>query len=189
MLVKTPISVQNFHIQSMTQDRLFFSTYTNLNWEHLLSKSEHKDVVLESLDFLVLNKRVKVYCFVIMPNHIHLIWEIQEGHLLKNVQRDFLKFTAQNIKYKLIASNDPVLDKLVSSAKDRKFQFWERRGLSFPLTNSQTILQKFNYIHQNPIKGKWKLSESPSEYRFSSARFYETGLDEYGFLSHLSEVL
>ncbi len=35
-------------------------------------------------------------------NHIHLIWQIQPGHKIGDVQRDFLKYTAQNIKFDLL---------------------------------------------------------------------------------------
>jgi len=30
---------------------------------------------MASLRFLVANKRIKLYGFVIMPNHIHLVWQ------------------------------------------------------------------------------------------------------------------
>jgi hypothetical protein len=33
---------------------------------------------------------VKIAAFVIMPNHIHVIWRIQNEYILEDVQRDFL---------------------------------------------------------------------------------------------------
>ena len=38
-----------------------------------------------------------------MPNHIHLIWRIQNGFKLETVQRDFLKFTAKALVEKIKA--------------------------------------------------------------------------------------
>lgn len=150
---------------------------------------EHKEIVLDSLKFLVEEKRIKLYAFVIMPNHIHLIWLIKEGHILKNVQRDMLKFTAQQIRFSLINSGNKLLDDLVVYSKDRKTQIWERNGHSFPLHNPETIMQKLNYIHSNPINEKWRLSDAPSEYFYSSASFYETEIDTFKMLSHTSEML
>jgi putative transposase len=46
---------------------------------------------------MVKEKRIEVNAFTIMSNHIHLIWQIQDGHERENVQRDFLKFTSQTI--------------------------------------------------------------------------------------------
>jgi hypothetical protein len=38
-------------------------------------------------------------------------------------------------------------------------------------------------MHNNPLQEKWKLCKSPIEYKFSSAKFYETGTDELFILS------
>jgi hypothetical protein len=35
--------------------------------------------------------------------------------------------------------------------------------------------QKLDYIHHNPVKGKWKLVDDYTEYPHSSAAFYELG--------------
>ena len=171
------------------ETKLFFSTFTNLNWISILKEDTHKKIVLDSLKFLVDDKRIKLYGFVIMPNHIHLLWQIAEELELKDVQRDFLKFTAQKIRFNLLDTNNRLIDDLLVYSKDRITQIWERNGLSFMLNNTQTTLQKLNYIHQNPIKEKWKLSETPEEYYYSSAKYYSTGIDEFEMLTHINEVL
>jgi len=77
-----------------------FFTATILEWKPLLKEDRYNDIIVSSLQFLVQNKRAVVYGFVIMPNHIHLIWQIAQGHKRENVQRDFLKYIAQQIKTK-----------------------------------------------------------------------------------------
>lgn len=71
------------------------------------------------------NNRIDVYAFVIIPNHIHILWKINEPHLLKDVQRDSLRFTAQKIKYDLLENHSDVLEKFKSNRKDRNYQFWQ----------------------------------------------------------------
>ncbi|HMT76034.1 MAG TPA: hypothetical protein PKA77_18310 [Chitinophagaceae bacterium] len=34
------------------------------------------------------------------------------------------------------------------------------------------MLQKLNYIHDNPCKGKWNLAAATVDYEHSSAKFY-----------------
>jgi putative transposase len=51
-----------------------FFTATILDWKSLLKEDKYKDINVSSLQFLVKNKRVKVFSFVIMPNHLHPIW-------------------------------------------------------------------------------------------------------------------
>jgi hypothetical protein len=50
------------------------------------------------------------------------------------------------------------------------------------------ILQKLNYIHHNPLRGKWKLASSPSEYLHSSALFYATGMQGIYPVTHISSM-
>jgi hypothetical protein len=37
------------------------------------------------------------------------------------------------------------------------------------------LLQKLEYIHRNPVSGKWNLVDDFTDYEHSSASFYETG--------------
>ncbi|MDQ3682366.1 MAG: hypothetical protein M3352_04735 [Bacteroidota bacterium] len=41
--------------------------------------------------------------------------------------------------------------------------------------NEKFFNQKLNYIHFNPVTGKWRLVNDYTEYQHSSALFYETG--------------
>ena len=164
-----------------------FFTATILEWKPLLKEDKYKDVIVSSLRFLVENKRVKVFCFVIMPNHIHLIWQIQPGHEREDVQRDFLKYTAQKIRFELMDNNPEGLKEFEVTAPDRKYQFWERNALSVDLYNHLSFMQKLNYIHYNPVHERWKLSMVPEGYHYSSALFYETGVDNWGFLKHYAD--
>jgi putative transposase len=49
-----------------------FYTATLLEWKPLLKHDKHKNVVIETLCFLVNDKRISLYAFVIMSNHICL---------------------------------------------------------------------------------------------------------------------
>jgi len=49
---------------------------------------------------------------------------------------------------------------------------------SFDIKECRTekfILQKLIYIHENPVRGKWRLSSSSLTYPHSSAPFYFNG--------------
>ena len=164
-----------------TNHTLFF-TATVLDWKNLLKPDKYKDIVIESLGFLVKDKRVEVNAFVIMQNHIHLIWQMLNNHKRENVQRDFLKFTAQKIKNDLTKNHPEVLSKFEVNAKDRRYQFWERNPLSVDLYTEAVFIQKLEYIHLNPVQAQ--LCSLPEEYWYSSARFYEIGIDDFGFLTH-----
>ena len=90
-----------------------FFTATILEWKKLLAPDKYKDIIMDSLRFLVANKRIKLYGFVIMPNHLHLIWKMMDSIKQSDVQRDFLKYTAQQIKFDLQVNHASVLKQLV----------------------------------------------------------------------------
>lgn len=161
-----------------------FFTATILEWKPLLKQDEFKDIIIDSLLFLKKEKSIEVYSFVIMPNHIHLIWQIQDGFKRENIQMRFLKFTAQQMKFRLIDTNDTRLQDFHVNTSDRQYQFWERNALSVDLWSEKVFVQKMEYIHNNPLQDKWQLVKYPEDYRYSSARFYETGVDEFGLVTH-----
>ena len=97
---------------------IYFFTATILNWQNLLKPDKYKQTICDSLNYLVKNNRVTVYGFVIMPNHIHIIWQINEPDKIEKVQRDFLKYTAQQIKFDLLKNHQNVLAFFKSNAKD-----------------------------------------------------------------------
>lgn len=51
-----------------------FFTATCKDWLHLLKDHACKAIILNSLSFLVAKQRVRVFCYVIMSNHVHIIW-------------------------------------------------------------------------------------------------------------------
>lgn len=187
LFITTTWFLLSFLVPLLSEYHPQFFTATILEWKPLLKQDKYKAVIIESLRFLVAEKRVIVYAFVIMPNHLHLIWQIQAGHKRENVQRDFLKFTAQQIKLDLLANHPAVLPHFEVKSKDRAYQFWERNPLSIDLYNHKTFLQKLEYIHANPVQARWQLAPQAEAYHYSSARFYDTGIDDWGFLTHYAD--
>ncbi|MEO6720443.1 MAG: transposase [Ferruginibacter sp.] len=159
-----------------------FYTATILEWRPLLKPHKYKDIIIQCLQYLTTNKKMTLYAFVIMDNHIHLIWQTLPGKTPEQIQQSFMKYTAQQIKFDLVESHPLVLDKFRVNAKDRTYQFWERNSLGIELYSHDVFIQKLEYIHWNPVKAG--LCNLPEEYYYSSARFYHTGTDDFGMLTH-----
>ncbi len=158
----------------------YFTTATCLEWKPLLAEDRFKQIVVESMRFLVEQGWASIHAFVIMPNHMHLVWRFLGGNQREAVQRNFLKYTAQRMLQILRNSKSPLLQELEVYSRDRKHQVWERDSLSVPLWTTQVWAQKIGYIHWNPVKAG--LCSKPEEYRYSSARHYSTA-PEWDFLT------
>jgi REP element-mobilizing transposase RayT len=172
----------------MKTTNLYFSTYTNLNWNLVLEADEYKEIIADSLRFLVNNGRATVYGFVIMPNHVRVIWKINEGHKLSEVQRNLLKFAEQMVRFKILRSKGNTDPDLLFNVYDKKTQVWKRKGTSLSLGTYEDIVQKLSYIHKDPTNKKWDLCGSMDKYKYSSFRFYLNGDREFEFLTNISEL-
>ena len=164
------------HLENPVQ----FYTATILEWQQLLKPDKYKQLIINSLAFLVKEQRVKIYGFVIMDNHIHIIWQGTKMYSLKHTQLSFMKYTAQQIKFDLEKNHPNVLPYFIVEAKDRKYQFWERNALSVDIMSSEVFKQKLNYIHNNPVKAGLCLNEI--DYEYSSAKHYYGQKHEFDFL-------
>jgi putative transposase len=87
-----------------------------------------------------------------MDNHIHVIWQLHAGRKRQDVQRDFLQYTAQQIKKDMLKNHSDQLEDYIVDAKDRKYQFWERNPLTVEIWSEKILLQKLKYMHENPVR-------------------------------------
>jgi len=75
-----------------------YFTATIYEWQPVLAEDRYKNIIVDSLQFLVNDKRLELNAFVIMSNHIHLIWQALPGFTPSAIQASFMKYTAQQIK-------------------------------------------------------------------------------------------
>jgi putative transposase len=85
------------------QHAIYFITSTVHQWVDVFSRKDYCNILIESLKFCQKEKGLKIYAWVIMCNHIHLIIQSDKTPL-SDILRDFKKFTASKI-IKAIESN------------------------------------------------------------------------------------
>ena len=170
---------------NFTEEYVHFFTATILEWKMLLKPEKYKQIIFDSLKYLVVNNRIKLYGFVVMNNHIHIIWQSREGFTREENQQSFMKFTAQMILKDLRNNHPKVLEHFYVNLKDRKYQIWERNPLSIELLTQAVFEQKLEYIHQNLVNaGLCLLHEA---YVYSSAKYYILNQDDWRILTSIFE--
>lgn len=165
-------------------DKMYFTTSTILNWHHLLKNDNLKQKIIDSLIYLTSNKLIEIYAFVIMPNHLDIIWKMIAINKKEMPNVSFMKYTGHSFLKELKEKHPKVLPYFEVNSSTREYHFWQRNSFSIELYTSKVIIQKINYIHQNPIQDKWKLADLPENYKWSSANFYHSSIDNFGFLKH-----
>jgi putative transposase len=168
---------------------VYFYTSTIVSWKKLLMTDNLKTIIIDSLKNLVDRGLIIVYGFVIMPNHIHIIWELKSMNGKELPDTSFTKFTAHQFKRELQLNHPKILNLacFISDKKDRAYQFWQRDPLAIRIFSREMMLQKLAYIHLNPLHERWNLADRPENYPWSSAHFYEFGIDQFGFLTHFMD--
>ena len=169
-----------------TTNKIYFFTPTIHKWLPLLLKNNNQQLIIDYLKKLSDEGFITVYAFVLMPNHVHIIWHQNKLNGKETPQGSFLKYTAHEFLKTLKISGQSVLYEV--NAANKKHEIWQRDSLSIEIYSRAVAMQKLQYIHFNPVSKKWELAKDDLEYYFSSARFYETGVDEFGFLTNLFNV-
>ena len=172
----------------MDYHQIYFYTATIIQWKPLLVSTDMKNIIVNSLQVLCQRKLIALYGFVIMPNHIHLLWELKKRNGKESPANSFMKFTAHEFKKQLTSSDIGLLKYYASSKKDRSYEFWKRDPLAIPITSEEAFIQKLEYIHNNPVSAKWNLCQYPEDYHWSSAAFYLRGINSFDFLTHFREA-
>ena len=168
-------------------NEVYFWNDTIKDWKHLLKQDKYKEVILDILKDLADKKKIIIYGFVIMPNHLHLLWEMLTKNGREMPYASFNKATAHIIINDLKEQHPKVVELFKVEESERAHRIWQRDPLGILMDNKSKFEQKLDYTHNNPLQEKWSLAKSPKEYKWSSASFYETGIDPFGFLTHYKE--
>ena len=156
-------------------DYLYFVTTTAEKHIHIFKRESIIRIMLDSLHFLRTSKRMVLFVFVIMPNHIHLIGRFSKEHTLSDVMRDFKRHTARQIIRQLMAEEKTEKLGLLQSLNQdnrQEYKVWEDGYDARDVFSQDFLSQKMEYIHFNPCRPKWNLAGTPEEYPWSSARYY-----------------
>ena len=162
-----------------------FITCSTVEWMPLFSKPALVEIILNSLRFLQAQKRLTLYSYVVMENHLHLITSAEK--LSKEIG-NFKSFTARSI-IDWFQENQPKSYwlKRLQEAKLRhktgqQYQVWQEGFHPKMIISEHMLQQKVDYIHHNPVKRGYV--DDPAHWRYSSYRNYlgEPGLLEVTLL-------
>ena len=158
---------------------IYFITFTCHRWLPLIDLANGYDIICRWFDHLG-KKGHYIIGYVIMPNHIHVL--IAFCNTGKNINKEIgegKRFMAYEIIKRLNqqSANDILaeLQQGVNTSDRRRgklHEVWENSFDWKECISHKFIIQKLDYIHNNPCSGKWSLAESPVDYKYSSATFY-----------------
>ena len=166
-----------------------FMTFTVVGWVDVFSRVRYRDLIIESFRFCQEYKGLRIHGYVIMTNHIHVIWTAKEANL-SDIVRDFKSHTSKAIVDLIYVEGESRRDWLLHMFRfharrtnaNKYFKVWTGDNHPEEIYTRPFFQQKLHYIHMNPVKAGWV--NEPSEYISSSATQYEgkAGQIEIDFL-------
>ncbi|RKD12388.1 hypothetical protein BCY91_12115 [Pelobium manganitolerans] len=166
-----------------TVDKTWFVTFTCCNWIPLFQITNSYDLIYGWFKLIKEKYTVDTVAFVIMPNHVHAILHLNAVQNLNTIISNGKRFMAYELIKRLKAGQQDTillnLGRACSNADKKKGQLHKVFETSFdakPIFTEKFLHQKLDYIHNNPVSGKWNLAQSYIEYKHSSAGFYNQNL-------------
>src|ERR1700733_13025759 len=145
----------------MQLNEVYFWTDTVKDWKHLLKQDKYKQTIIDTWEWLKDKGLVNIYGFVIMPNHLHVLWEMLAMNGKELPHASFNKFTGATIIRDLKENHKAVLPYFKVDEKERKYRVWQRDTLAILMDFKNKLEQKPIYIHNNPLHERWNLAERP----------------------------
>lgn len=132
---------------------IYFLTFRVKDWNYILDRYGRWEILASSLNWFQKNNKIKIFYFVFMINHIHLI--IQSNNSIGFV-RDFKRFTAKSILLNIKQFEPELLKKFQN--KHGSFEFWSKNNMPEIVETEKFFQQKIDYIHNNPVKRNYVMN-------------------------------
>ena len=163
---------------------------------HLFEIAKAYDSVYNWFKVLKSTYRCDVLAYVIMPNHLHCILYFKDdGFDLNKIISNGKRFMAYEMIKRLEENKETALlstlSELLTEREKKKGQLHKVFKDSFDakaIFSDKFMTQKLDYIHHNPVSGKWNLVNDFTDYEHSSASFYETGVVKHFTPLHYKSI-
>ena len=159
---------------------LHFVSFATVGWVDVFTRVEYKSILLESLRYCIINKGLEIYAWCIMTNHVHLIMGTQDGVKPEEVLGLHKRHTSEALHTAILKevseSRREWMMNLFTNAgtansnNHGNFQLWQQHNHPIELYSREVILQKLDYLHQNPVAAGFV--ENAEDWLWSSARDY-----------------
>ncbi len=174
---------------------VFFCTFTCFQWLPLIDRVRMYEWVHDWFKRLHA-EGARLVGYVIMPNHLHLLLLVQEGRSINRILAEGKRFMAYEIRKRLVEGGHLGMLAIMAdgvrpgdTSRGQNYRVFETSSDIKECWSEKFLHQKLNYIHNNPVSGKWSLVDDPAKYKYSSAGYYMLGTEPTVPLMHMGELV
>jgi putative transposase len=138
----------------------------------LLGAPRSRDLFLEVMEQIRQRHQFVVAGYVVMPEHVHLLFtEPERGNpslVMAALKQNFAHRLLRELRVKTGAQMDTIWNTPVAAG-----HVWQRRFYDFVVFSEKKRVEKLNYMHQNPVRRG--LVVRAEDWLWSSSRYYAYG--------------
>ncbi len=153
---------------AFTDGLVQFVTFSCYHRRRLLDHDQCKQAVIGVLAGELIRQEAKCTGFIVMPDHVHAIVHVSKSDSFPLFMKQWKQRSSVQIK-RLVSAN--LISYSSHFAPDEPV--WQRKYYAFELHTDAKLLEKLNYMHQNPVRAG--LTARAADWPHSSAGWYEQG--------------
>ena len=150
----------------------YFVTTKIKDYIRVFETKPYFDIIIENLNFYRNKFGFRLWAYVIMPEHMHLMIRLADKCDLSKIMEEFKRYTSKQILTQLKEDKKFHLIKLfaITNPRKEKHIVWEEGFRGLGISSERVFNIKMNYIHNNPVKRGFV--KEPEDYIYSSYRNY-----------------
>jgi REP element-mobilizing transposase RayT len=162
----------------LNKEGIYFVSFATVYWIDVFIREIYFHEVIESLKHCQKEKRMEIFAYCIMTNHMHLIFRAKENNP-GDIIKSFKQFTSNKLQ-SVISENGKesrrnwllwIMEKAaIKNSNAKKRQFWQQHNHPIELCRPEVMDQKLEYTHNNPVKAGFV--REPQDWKYSSAIDY-----------------
>ena len=111
-------------------------TLSIINREPILANAEIAGIIFESFDWLESDERLRWFCIMVMPDHIHAVIQLRSKQSLSRLMQSFKSFTAKKINARLRRSG----------------AVWQETYYEHGIRRNESLNEIIRYCYENPVR-------------------------------------
>ena len=131
----------------------YYLTLDTLNKKPLLATPKIADIIFQAFDWLETKERLRWFCVVVMPDHIHAVIQLGSKQTLSKLIQSFKSHTA----------------KQVNAYLGRSGSFWQAAYYEHGIRQEESLNTIIQYCYQNPVRSE--LVKTAKDYPFWWCKF------------------
>ncbi len=126
----------------------YFVTTRCFDNKKLFAKKDAVQIVFDTLDWLEQHKYIECYFAILMPDHLHLVFQLVGNKTLSEVMKSLKGFAGRKLKHHMGLDN-PI---------------WQEQFYDHTIREDEDLIEIIKYCLHNPVRAG--LVEDPFDYPF-----------------------